>query len=265
MRALEKLPADRWGTAREFAEALHGGSSAAAANTMATSRHRADTSGDRSWRARLRDPLVVVLAAVAVASMAFAAWARTVRRATTRTSYDSRSPRYRVNRRTRSGYSTLAISPDGRAVVYMGLGDDKRQQLMLRTLDDIVARPLPETSRRGKSPVFSPDGKSVAFIRSNRIFKVALDGTRPQLLASAPATYAGMTWLATGELVVSGNVALYAIPEAGGQVREIMKADHAAGEVFVSAPVMAGDEGLVLFFRRTRARRSAAQRSRWRR
>ena len=30
MRALEKLPADRWTTAREFAAALHGGSSAAA-------------------------------------------------------------------------------------------------------------------------------------------------------------------------------------------------------------------------------------------
>ena len=30
MRGLEKLPADRWGSAREFAAALHGGTSAAA-------------------------------------------------------------------------------------------------------------------------------------------------------------------------------------------------------------------------------------------
>ena len=246
MRGLEKLPADRWGSASEFAAALHGGSLASAAQVLATSRHRADARVERSWRARLRDPLVLVLASVAVASTAFAVWSRPNASRDNADVVRFTIPALQSEQANSLGYSTLAISPDGRAVVYMGLGDDKRQQLMLRTLDDIVARPLPETSD-GANPVFSPDGKSVAFIRSNRIFKVALDGTRPQLLASAPATYAGMTWLATGELVVSGNVALYAIPEAGGQVREILKPDHAAGEVFVSAPVAAGDEGLVLY------------------
>jgi hypothetical protein len=66
--------------------------------------------------------------------------------------------------------------------VYVGLGDDKRQQLMVRTLDDITARR--RSLRRPTRPIriFSPDGKWVASRPSNQIFKAGIDGTRPQLL-----------------------------------------------------------------------------------
>ena len=114
---------------------------------------------------------MLTLAAVAVASLALAGW--TSRGAPTGAADVVRFtiPALPSDRAIRSGYATLAISPDGRALVYVGLGDDKRQQLMVRTLDDITARPLAETAD-ATNPIFSPDGKWVAFVRANQIFKM---------------------------------------------------------------------------------------------
>jgi serine/threonine-protein kinase len=246
MRGLEKLPADRWGSAREFAAALHGGSSATASpGGAATSRHRTGARAT-SWRVRLRDPLVLTLAVVAVASLVLAAWTR--RSAPTDTADVVRFtiPALPSERSNSLGYGTLAISPDGRALVYVGLGDDKRQQLMLRTLDDITARPLPETAD-ATNPIFSPDGKWVAFVRSNQIFKVGIDGTRPQLLASAPGIFGGMSWSPTGVIVASGNLALYTIPETGGEPREFIKPNRNDGELYLITPLVVGDQGVVLY------------------
>ncbi len=130
--------------------------------------------------------------------------------------------------------------------MYVGLGDDKRQQLMVRTLDDITARPLPETAD-ATNPIFSPDGKWVAFVRSNQIFKVGIDGTRPQLLATAPGIFGGMSWSPTGVIVVSGNLALYTIPEAGGEPHEFLKPNRKDGELYLITPRVVADQGVVLY------------------
>ncbi len=246
MRGLEKLPADRWASAHQFASALLGGPSGASAG-VATPRLRSDARARPSWKARLRDPLMLGVAAVAVASLGFALSARHNAPRESLHVLRFTIPALQSERANSLGYGTLAISPDGRELVYMGLGDDKRQQLMLRTVDDITPRALPETFD-ATNPIFSPDGKWVAFVRSNQIFKVATDGSRPQLLAAAPATFAGMSWSATGVIVTSGNIALYTVPDGGGQPRELVKANRNTGEDF-SSPLVLDDEGVVLFSR----------------
>jgi serine/threonine-protein kinase len=246
MRALEKLPADRWSSAREFTAALDGGAVGSPSHAgTAASRHRA-ARARTSWSARLRDPLVIGLTGVAVASLAFAAWPR--RNASRDTADVVRfTITATLNERANSlGLSTLAISPDGRTLVYAGLGPGGQQQLMLRSLDDITARPLPETTD-ATNPIFSPDGRWVAFIRSNQLFKIALDGTRPQMLAAVPATFGGMSWSSTGVIVLSGNAALFTIPQSGGQPRELMKPNRSAGELYVTAPIVIDGEGIVLY------------------
>jgi len=245
MRALEKLPADRWGSAREFADALQG-TTVPSRGTTAASRQRGTARAGASWNARLRDPLVLTLFGVAVVSVVLAVLAR---RSAPRDNADIvrfTIPARLSERANSLGLSTLAISPDGRALVYMGLGDNQRQQLMLRTLDDITARPLAETAD-ATNPVFSPDGKWVAFVRSNQIFKVGIDGSRPQLLAPALGRFAGMSWSSTGVIVASTNTGLVAIPETGGQPRELVKPARAAGAIYLLAPVVVDDAGAVLY------------------
>jgi hypothetical protein len=140
----------------------------------------------------------------------------------------------------------LTIAPDGRTLVYVGLGTDGQQHLMLRSLDEIAAHLLPETAD-ATNPIFSPDGRWVAFLRSNQIFKVATDGSRPQLLGPAPGLFGGMSWSSTGVIVVSGNTELYTIPEAGGPPRDLVKPNRAAGDFTVGAPVVVDAEGVVLY------------------
>src|SRR6266540_2042768 len=61
-RSLEKLPADRFSSAKQFADALLGRSVSAATATRTVSRASART----SWRSRLRDPLTLALAALSL-------------------------------------------------------------------------------------------------------------------------------------------------------------------------------------------------------
>ena len=58
--------------------------------------------------------------------------------------------------------------------------------LMLRTLDDVNAERARRNVKTPSIPIFSPDGRWVAFVRGNQLFKIAIDGGRPQMLAPCP-------------------------------------------------------------------------------
>ncbi len=232
LTALEKLPADRFATAAEFAEALQGAPGSSGARKSTAARARARVSASPSWSSRLRDPLVLALAAIAIVAAALAAskWRATP-------SAPAEVVRFTLpaalNGQTSSvGYNIVAASPDGRTLVYVGRGDGARQQLMLRTLDDIVARPLPGTED-AIHPIFSPDGHWVAFIRGNQLYKIAVDGAAPLLLGTAPGTFNGASWSSSGVIVVSSNTALYSVPEAGGTAR-VFKSNAHPGEYILS-------------------------------
>src|SRR5687768_14496176 len=69
-RALEKLPADRFSTAKEFADALLGRGGITTASSTAPV---PAVAGPTGVRARLRDPVTLALAGIAVAAIALAA------------------------------------------------------------------------------------------------------------------------------------------------------------------------------------------------
>src|SRR5262249_11176585 len=82
---------------------------------------------------------------------------------------------------TATGRRMVAISPDGTQMVYVA-----NQQLYLRSIADIEARPIPGTHFETgvTSPVLSPDGASVAFATGGReanpgIKRVPLTGGTP--------------------------------------------------------------------------------------
>jgi serine/threonine-protein kinase len=144
------------------------------------------------------------------------------------------------------GYNTLAISPDGRTLVYVGERAGQSQQLMVRAIDDVAARPLPGTEH-AYDPIVSPDGRWVAFVRANQVFKIAIDGTEPQLLSGVQGTFNGLAWSSTGVLIVSNNSALWSVPESGGQAHELVKPNKATGELYLDLPLALDDEGVLLY------------------
>jgi len=64
----------------------------------------------------------------------------------------------------------VAISPDGRQLVYMGV-DEGVSQLYLRSSDDFVDRAIPGTANPGFVVFFSPDGKSIGFFAEGKLKK----------------------------------------------------------------------------------------------
>jgi serine/threonine-protein kinase len=259
MRALEKLPADRWSSAREFAAALEGGApgSSSYAGT-ATSRQRNATRAKTTWSARLRDPVVLTLAALALTGLTLAAWRwRNVPREPADVVRFT-IPASQTDRANSLGLSLLTISPDGRTLVFAAIGADGQQRLMLRSLDDITARPLPETTD-ATNPIFSPDGKWIAFVRSNQIFKIAIDGDRPQLIGPVPGLFGGMSWSSTGVIVLGGNTELYTIPDGGGPAHDLVKSDRGAGDFTVSVPVVDDADGIVLYSTQANASMTSAK------
>ncbi|HKT08423.1 MAG TPA: protein kinase [Gemmatimonadaceae bacterium] len=253
LTALEKLPADRFATAAQFADALH------ATGAAPGSRRTGAPAGALTGRARVplgarfRDPLVLGFAAAAIAAVAFAVLGRRPAPDDPPAVIRFTLPASPTARTNVLGLNMLNVSPDGRTLLYAAQGSGRHEQLVLRPLDDIASRPLPGTEDAGQ-PTFSPDGRWVLFIRGNQLYKVSLDGGDPQVLGSAPGTFAGASWSTTGVIVLSGNRSLYLMPEAGGQAREFGGGTgRPQGELFTATPLVIDSARCIIYTSATSA------------
>ncbi len=189
LRALSKLPADRFASTTEFAAAL-------IANTTALDRHAGDAplapaSTDRGRGLRV---VAAVLAVTTVVSLAAAGRALTRVPAVASTAiFDAAlpdsAPMARVAGTIATGFGSssrqLSVSAGGDFVVYAVQRGDSTM-LWRRSLVDASAAPITGTSG-GRSPRISPDGQRLAFATRTHIMILPIGGGEPrQLMQSAP-------------------------------------------------------------------------------
>jgi serine/threonine-protein kinase len=86
---------------------------------------------------------------------------------------------------------SVALSRDGSTLAYVATNEGVAR-LYVRTRDSVDARALPGTEG-SSGPVFSPDGRWIAFFAEGKLKKVALDG-QPVTVTSAPDVR-GIAWL----------------------------------------------------------------------
>jgi serine/threonine-protein kinase len=107
----------------------------------------------------------------------------------------------------------FAISPDGRTIAYTGSANGA-QDLRLNRLTDGARLTVPG-SVGAREPFFSPDGTWVGYqtLRGGAIYRASVDGTRPvEPFASARVTEnARATWVAMDTVLVASARAIYRI------------------------------------------------------
>ena len=90
----------------------------------------------------------------------------------------------------------MALSPDGRALVYTGV-DDGGRRLYKRTVDTIESVPI-RGAEGGSHPFFSPDGVSVGFVANGDLKRIPLDGGDATTVAKNVDRLSGGAWLSDG-------------------------------------------------------------------
>jgi len=221
--ALEKIPADRFATAAEFAAAL-------------VSEHttRARTAARPVARLR-RGGWLLSAAAAAVTLLAGVLLGRGI------------APRGEgtpsmIRATLDLGDSTvirpignirLAIAPSGRRVAFIG-NQGADQVLWVRELDQPSARRLPDT-KGAFAPFFSPDGESIGFFTAaggHTAMKVipAAGGVARTVVKDSIATFGGADWADNGQIYFTNSArGLSRVPAGGGIVTPVSSPDSANG------------------------------------
>jgi serine/threonine-protein kinase len=247
-KSLEKLPADRFASAHEFAEALQGRGVPVLAGTGAVKAPR------EPIRSRLRDPVVLGLAALLVITSAVAAWQwAAARRPTSQPviRFPIDLPRY-VSTGLPIG-SGLAISEDGGTIAYIGGAEGLAgQHALVRTVDEIRSRPIPGTEE-AQSLFLSPDGNQLGFWAKGRLSKVALDGGATVTLGDSLAEFGGASWSRSGVIVASLGGQLLTISDSGGTFQPLSSASPPARDEYQLHPLVLADGQTVVYTRSSRA------------
>jgi hypothetical protein len=79
----------------------------------------------------------------------------------------------------------MALSPDGRSIVFAATGSDGKSQLWIRPLDAALAYPLTGT-QDGQYPFWSPDSRWVGFFANGKLKKIDTHGVLKMLVSRIP-------------------------------------------------------------------------------
>jgi len=242
-KALEKLPADRFESAVEFAGAL----------TDLTYRGNVGATASQTAGG---NPLVSrVLAMVTAIAVVAALWgwmrptgltSRPMIMTETLIPMEVASTNYGSN---------FDLSPDGALLVYMaGFEGTPRLWLLDRRTLDLTLIPRTEDAN---TPFFSPDGLQVGFVTNQFVLKtVSLRGEAQAVLVDGAVQRAGADWGHDGyiyfgagpsALALTGLRGLARVPETGGPIEPITEVDTAAGDFGHFLPHLLANGRGVLF------------------
>ena len=241
LKALEKLPADRFHSAADFSNGLATPGFAARSVTEAPVATRV-----ASQRDLLRHPLLPwgIAGLAALAAMVFAV--RGSREG------NGKPPMYlsvdvppEVELPPRAP-QVLAISGDGMTLAIAGVVGG-RGQLVLRRLDSDVARPVDGSTGVAGSAAFSADGKWLVFGASKKIFKILVKGGAPTQIATSG--WAHISWLGDKAIIYTKNydTGLSRAAVEGTDTATLTAPDRKKGELGHWWPQVLPDGDHVLF------------------
>jgi serine/threonine-protein kinase len=240
-KSLEKLPADRFESAKAFGEAL--------GNAAYTNANGAGTLGYAiaGGRGVSKRTFAITVAAVAAVAIGAAVWAW---RGASRDE-GGMSVRFPLTlaadtRIVGTPSPSLAISPDGNTIVFAALRGGTTM-LYARTLNDPNPHPIPGTEN-ALQPFFSPDAKWLGFMLQGQPRKVPFSGGAvvPLPTIQTSAVY-GAAWAHGDVIVVCAGTQLLSFSAAGGTPKFVAPLDTAHHEQSQRWPLALKDGETVLY------------------
>jgi Tol biopolymer transport system component len=188
-KSLEKLPADRFESAKAFAEALANSAFAHVGGTSLASGARADFP-----RSRRTTVLTGALMVLAIGAAAAAGW--TLRHPPAQQVVRFPAPLSSGQQPSSAAELSIALSPDGSHLAYVALDSSTaRNMLYLRALDQLTAATAIPGTEEATTPFFSPDGLWIGFVTANGdIKKVAVSGGPVSRIVTAAERGSTPSW-----------------------------------------------------------------------
>ncbi|MBK6751037.1 MAG: protein kinase [Acidobacteria bacterium] len=131
----------------------------------------------------------------------------------------------------------ITLSPDGKKLVFSTSDINRKRQLWMRSFESFVTEPIAGTED-GSSPVFSPDGRYIAFYADNKLKKYDIGSGVVQTLCPAESGNSGASWSTNGVIVFGDGdgKGLMRVNASGGSPKPATELDTAAGEMSHSGP-----------------------------
>jgi Tol biopolymer transport system component len=239
-RALEKLPADRWTTAKEFSEAITG------ARVVTRSTLGATHAGGRkreAGHARRREIVAWSVAAVALAATGIASLrANRPAPAPLPLEFEIKIPDS-LDVLPRGGAASLAFSPDGSTLVFQGQRPGEPAALYVRRLGDRDVLKIRGTDS-ARSPLLSPDGSEVLFgyivpggtVPSSPVKRISIRGGSARTVVDSGAANGQVSWGQDDRLVLATNNRLWTASADGGPRTLLASPDSARRHVRYGFP-----------------------------
>ena len=127
------------------------------------------------------------------------------------------------------GVPQLAVSPDGRAIVFAAAAPSARPTLWLRSLDAVTARSLPGTEG-AESPFWSPDHRWIGYFADGKLKKMPASGGPSQVIANAPDNRQASWGLDDTIILSSGTTGVLRVSSSGGSITPVTELDASRQE-----------------------------------
>jgi tRNA A-37 threonylcarbamoyl transferase component Bud32 len=235
MCALEKLPADRFAHARDFADALQGRAVALPPTSTAAVVQRA------SRRSRIL-PWIAAAAAGVTAIVAGIGWSRAAHEPAPSLLIPIAFPESAAPHIVFARGRFIALSHDGSQMAWAGAASASDDPGLTATL---FLRSFSAPGLRGVDgfpnaycPAFSPDGASLLFVQgpTRRVYRMPIGTGAPVLIADSSGSCPA--WGPDGTIIyehIRGGRPLVRVSENGGRPSLIVSPDSGSGDRFTTA------------------------------